>query len=109
MKIVDEMGLFALACKAQTMWGLYLSFPEVWEDPKITEEFKKACLFYDKLGTVSMDGKAYLFFESETEMWDHYYSVVGEDGPTKMNPYNGDFKIFALTCDPQGNMLTENT
>jgi predicted membrane GTPase involved in stress response len=33
----------------------------------------------------------------------------GEDGPTAMNPYDGNVKIYALTCNPEGKLLNENT
>jgi len=40
---------------------------------------------------------------------DAYYRTVGDDGPTKLNDYNGPCRIYALTCDPFGQLLNENT
>ena len=59
-------------------------------------------------GQILMDGDAILVFDSDEEMELHYNQVVG-DSPTKMNSYNGDCRIYAVTCDAEGNLLHENT
>jgi hypothetical protein len=38
-----------------------------------------------------------------------FWSVVGDDGPTKTNPYNGPVRVFACTYDPDGITMNENT
>lgn len=56
-----------------------------------------------------MAGSGYLMFDTEKEMNKFYNETVGEDGPTAMNPYDGNVKIYALTCNPEGKLLNENT
>lgn len=58
---------------------------------------------------IMADGTGYMLFDSEEEMDHIYYQTVGDDGPTKLNPYNGSIKIYALTCNPDGQTMNENT
>lgn len=57
---------------------------------------------------IMVDGCAVLEFETEEEMWQHYHLTIGDDGPTKENPYNGPAKVNALTC-VDGELMAENT
>lgn len=54
-------------------------------------------------------GTVYLLFQSEEEMHAAYWRTVGDDGPTKTNPYNGPAKVYALTCGADGLLQNENT
>jgi hypothetical protein len=108
MKIINISGdtLCAL-CKVSEKWGMYISFVDHTDLQEIfkaapylnTEAFLRTCV----------DGCAYTLFDTEEEMMNLYHQTVGDDGPTKLNPYNGPARVYALTCDPQGNLLTENT
>jgi hypothetical protein len=53
-------------------------------------------------------GEGFSVFDTEEDMNAFYDNIVGDDGPTKSNPYNGQIKIYALTCGPNG-LLNENT
>ena len=55
------------------------------------------------------DGCAFLLFDSEDEMDKYFDQVVGDDGPTESNNYDGPHRGFAVTCDPEGTLLNENT
>ena len=48
-------------------------------------------------------------FDTENEMMDAYLDMVGDDGPTTRNPYNGDYRVYAMTVSNYGEILTENT
>ena len=50
-----------------------------------------------------------LTFDTEKEMEKHYDLTVGDDGPTKYNSYDGECRVYALTCSNTGELLTENT
>lgn len=56
-----------------------------------------------------VDGVAFLFFDTEEELKEYYNQVVGDDGPTEANPYDGPCRVYALTCGPDGQLLNENT
>ena len=60
-------------------------------------------------GQVLIDNSAFILFDDEDEMRQCYQSTVGDDGPTKLNPYNGPACVYALTCRPNGDLDTENT
>ena len=51
----------------------------------------------------------FVFFETEDEMVQKFNMTIGDDGPNDVNPYKGPVKVYALTCSPEGNLLTENT
>lgn len=56
------------------------------------------------------DGDSDIFvFDSEQECRDTFNQTVGDDGPTVSNPYDGPCKIYAVTCDNNGNLQQENT
>ena len=62
----------------------------------------------EDLGIIAIDG-ATLVCDSEEECDRLYYNIVGDDGPTELNPYNGPYKAYALTFDPSGQAMNENT
>ena len=49
-----------------------------------------------------------LEFETEEDMLNCYDQIVGDDGPTKLNSYNGPVKVYALTIY-KGKLMNENT
>lgn len=57
---------------------------------------------------VLADGYGVLVYDSVEEMEVDYWETVGDDGPTKTNPYLGPAKVYALTC-VNGELLNENT
>jgi hypothetical protein len=109
--VCDWSQTFAFACKGAGKWGLYLSFAAggrgglseamaaapYLEDPK----------YFPFLLTPHVE--MVILFDTREEMNKHFGMTVGEDGPTKSNPYKGPATIFACTCGPDGNLLGENT
>lgn len=47
--------------------------------------------------------------EDEVDMRSRFRRTIGEDGPTAENPYLGHVRVFAVMCDPHGNIISENT
>ena len=54
------------------------------------------------------DECAVLIFDTREDMEHHFDLTVGDDGPTRLNPYNGPARVYALTFTPEGRE-NENT
>ena len=107
MQTLCVINSFKLLCKLQDKWGLYISGLDFGS----LEEVVKAApyLKWPQDAQVLMDGVAFIFCDTEEEMNHLYDQTVGDDGPTKFNSYNGSARVYALTCDPRGNTMNENT
>ena len=112
MKILDHTEALQELTKATKRWGMYLNIP-TWDrvfDGNWFQELTKAAPYLsDYNHQILLDESGYILFDSEEEMNDTYERTVGDDGPTKLNPYNGQARIYALTCSPEGELLNENT
>lgn len=101
--------LLSALCLRHKMWGMYASV----SNPGLEhEEILKAAPWASEstsLWNLTVEDGVYLIFSSEKEMRAVYEQTVGDDGPTETNPYNGPARVYALTCDPEGNNLNENT
>lgn len=105
MEVVSKYDVLSTVCRVKRKWGLYAS----WCIDDL-DEVRKAAPYLSSLKEfVIYNGEVYLFFGSEAEMQDIYDQTVGEDGPTRLNGYDGPGKVFALTCGPDGELRTENT
>ena len=107
MQIINQTDAFKLICLHTRKYGLYVNFwgetdgiikAAPYLDPKINDTLQILC-----------DGSGILLFDTEEEREKHYYSTVGDDGPTKYNKYSGPGRVYALTCDPDGQTKNENT
>jgi hypothetical protein len=101
MSTLNSLELFIAHCGAIKRWGMVIRFTP----PQANEwnEFRLACSYYNELSVQHMcDGEAFLFFDTEAEMRSYYERTVGEDGPTATNPYKGPFRVWAMTCGPDG-------
>jgi hypothetical protein len=58
---------------------------------------------------VIADEEGWILFNSEEGMRNAFDSCVGDEGPTRLNPYNGRVRVYALTCSSEGMLLDENT
>lgn len=104
--ITSSSDILSMVCKAQNKWGMYVGFAH--EAP---EEILKAApyLEHDRFFHVRFNFGGYIFADTEEEILDLYSQTVGDDGPTDRNPYRGPASVYALTCDPTGQLITENT
>lgn len=117
---VTAIELMKLYCKAEHKWAVFYSGlrteeprssdPEAWD--KYLEEQKKALIFLEPEAEdyhqIMMDGEGFCILDTEEEMRGFYNLIVGDNGPTKSNPYNGPIRVYALTCGPNG-LMNENT
>jgi len=90
-------------CQAKAKFGMRFSI----SNGSTFEEVRKAApwMTLDQY----MENEGWLIFDSEAEMLATYRQTVGDDGPTKSNPYKGPAKVYACTCGPDGSQLAENT
>ena len=96
-------------CFLQKKFGLYLSFEPFFES-KATEETLKAApiLKFADLNS-RLEGFALFLFDSFYEAYNQFETVVGDDGPTKFNKYDGPVRVYAQVIDNLGQFVTENT
>ena len=106
MKIYDTHQMIAEYARLSKKWCMFIS----WDmDGDIDELFKAAPYLNRDHLQILYDGQALLSFDSEDEMWVYYNQTVGDDGPTKSNPYAGPCRVYALTISPNGIFHNENT
>lgn len=103
---LNVQELFRLYCEASKQFGILIFTP----DADDWSEVIKACPLlrindYQILG----DCIGFFIFQTEKEMKEAYEHIVGDDGPTKLNKYNGPARVYALTCDDKGVWHNENT
>ena len=55
-----------------------------------------------------LDGKIWLTFPTYAAALDVFGGIVGDDGPTHTNSYDGPGRVYALLAGPDG-LITENT
>lgn len=89
---------------------LYLSWDPSWTSYAVTDLIKAApMLDIEKDFQAITEGFIYIICDSLAEMQTLYDQVVGDDGPTEANLYDGPARVYALTCDAFGVLLNENT
>lgn len=107
MKILCKIGVLQNLCKATGRFGMYIS----WANDLPYDEVMKAApyLNYEDHGQILTEMGGVLLFDDADEMERYFNMTVGDDGPTASNSYNGECKIYAITCNSCGDLLTENT
>lgn len=99
-------------CKLAQKWAVVL-YPDLCEEFDF-EELRKAVPFLeinkkDKDDTqATVDGLMIVLCDSEDECWRIFEQIHGDDKPEN-NDYNGPCRVYAWTCGPDGEILTENT
>jgi len=104
MQAFHSIECFKELCKLRNQHGLYISYDS---DRFGYGDIKLACPFVN-IDDFIQDRNIFLF-DTEQECRKHFDMIVGDDGPTKTNKYNGDVRVYALTCDNEGLLKTENT
>lgn len=93
-------------CCLHEHWGVYVS----WNPDDGFEEVYRACPI---LAVVNPDnfehGHGAILAPTEGEVRALFGLVVGDDGPTRLNPYKGPAKVYALMVNNHGKAVTENT
>jgi hypothetical protein len=111
MEILDEHTVFEKYIKATKSWGVMLSWGQDFkeEDFPEAEELNKACPKLDIMEVQRLYTEMlFIKFDKELEAREFFGTVVGEDGPTKTNPYNGPIKIYSCLFGPFG-CVAENS
>ena len=109
MKIFSTVELMQELCKINKKYGMYFSF-DTEEDFTLSELYQAApYLQYENNEQAMCDGYGVMFFDSQEGCDEFYNMTVGDDGPTKSNKYDGDCRVYALTCDSNGVLLNSNT
>ena len=106
MVIYDTIKLMQEYARIANKYCMYISWQE---DVDIYEIYKAAPYLEGTNIPVYTSFEAVLTFDTEEEMDKHYDMTVGDDGPTKLNNYNGPVRVYALTCSNKGELWTENT
>lgn len=103
-RYTDMQDLVEEHCNVTMQWGVYFGWGD---DP--TKEVLKACTFLTKEDVQNHTGQLAVFFKTEAEARAAFDTAVGDDGPTKSNPYKGDVRVFAYLVGPDGKGRSENT
>ncbi len=113
---LDSMTIHQYLCKVTGKFGLYVGFDtedffkEFVENNK-PDEISKATngrLTFLNASDCIREGEALFLFDTEEELYDAYVDIVGKDGPTKKNSYNGNLLVYAMTISNEGEIWTEN-
>lgn len=111
MKPLPFIEALSEMCKATRKWGMYISINNV-DEFNFLEQVKAApCISRNTSEgmQILVDRGGFFLFDTEEEMEENFWMTVGDDGPTVSNPYNGSVKVYAITCAPDGEFITENT
>ena len=115
-ELFDHWTTLQTLCKLSNRWGMYISTIDYWETDK--EEIKKASPYLSKFMDsyqdtcqtgFDPDEGLYMLFDTEEECENTFNATIGDDGPNEINDYDGPFRIFAITCSPNGEFINENT
>ena len=111
MKKLNRFQAFQELCKATNKFGLYISFGWCLEDNIDMKEICSAAPYLDfpKDCQLLSEGQAVILCDSLDERNDLFEKTVGDEGSTKFNKYSGKATVYALTCDPNGQLMNENT
>ena len=112
MMVSRSSDILEALCRAKKQWGIFFNgtAPELGRNyEKDSKNVKKSApwlarLTYEDRMAALCEGSGYLFFNTKKEMEKVYDETVSDDYPRKGLP-----SIYMLTCDPHGNLLTENT
>lgn len=103
-------------CKAANKFGLYLGFDTDFYFDKFVANDKHDEIDRATNGRLTLknasesirEGQSLLLFDTEEEMHNAYEDIVGKDGPTKQNSYDGELRVYAMTISNEGEIWTEN-
>jgi hypothetical protein len=117
MQILDQVRTLEVLCATTQKWGMFISWndqaleKECGSIPAVWKELFKAAPYLTLKDHAQMicEERAYMLFDTEEELMAYYSSTIGESGPTDLNDYDGPARVYAITCNPQGQAEHENT
>jgi hypothetical protein len=105
MKIMNSFELFELYLKSAEKYGCLLSGGSQVEPSELQRAVP--LLPYENVLDLCFRN-VFVMFDTREEAKAFFDTVVGEDGPTKTNPYNGPANVYACWGGPEG-IISENT
>ena len=107
-------------CKSTGKFGLMLAFAssdlignvadKKWGRDQISKATNGRLSFDTNMDTdILIEGRAFFLFDTESECYEAFDDIVGDDGPTKRNSYDGEFRVYALVFSNEGEIWSENT
>lgn len=118
MQTFGDIDALRSLCETHNKWGLYINiyvpdqlYDTAYGDGSYLDEIIKAASFlnFEEHGQIIIDEHGWFLFDTQEEMETAYWQCIGDDGPNENNPYNGPVSVYALTCDPTGQTMNENT
>jgi hypothetical protein len=113
MRALSWIELPSIVARHFNKWVLYIGFEVPSEqsfNSDLDELFKAApYLNIQEHLQIICDGHGYIICDSEEECRNLFDQTVGDDGPTKLNSYNGKANVYALVVSNDGISMTENT
>ncbi len=108
MRTYGAMRMLEAHCKATGLWGVYMQSTSA---PGLKDMMSAApFLTLDgDPGDILINGRGFVFCDTQLEMEQVYNQIVGDDGPTELNSYAGPGRWYAISCDNEGVTLNENT
>ena len=121
MRIIRDQDITQELAKSLKRWVLYVGEAynlagdtlatiepaSAWDAAEMVKCVNWDIPFGDKCELLFMGG--HIVCDSREECERLFEGVVGDDGPTELNPYGGPYKAFATTCGPNGQGYDENT
>lgn len=101
MKVFSEHEFVAVYCKAAHKWAIWFGLPH--DVPPL--EARRAAPW---LPPGTLPGSGVAVFDTQQAAEEAFWATVGDDGPTKTNPYSGPAKVYACLVGPDG-LMSENT
>jgi len=100
-----------IVCRAEQKWGMYLSCNGTVDEIFCAAPWLKKGSTSERYQGMQLasDGRGIVLFDTEEEMGEAFEATVGDSGPTKSNTYPGPGSVYALTCDPHGQIRNANT
>jgi hypothetical protein len=111
MTVLPNLETLQLLCKATKRHGIYVSYTGPDGVSTYYRDFTAAApyLNLDQHAQFLFEGGGIILCDSKEEVDRLYWSTVGDDGPTPLNPYDGPGRVYAITCDDEGEWRNENT
>lgn len=106
IEVLTKCEVLRELAKKSNKWAMYVSWGS-WVGIPCLDEIVEAAPYLSSYQALA-DGEAFLFFDTREELDEAYGQTVGDDGSVT-NSYGGPVRVYALTCNPQGDLETENT
>ncbi len=110
IKLLSNDGrILEALCKSHKKWGMsyHVNTPEPSREDFLASAAWVKNLSEDEQLYAWFYGGGYVLFDTEEELLSAYNQTLGDDN--KGDPREEKCSIYALTCDPNGCLINENT